>query len=298
MEVQQQETQSGGQTRIRVALALVAMLAISGCVIFQAGSFSAAKLRSGASFKGQAVRLPGVPMGNGDELWVLNAVDSASSIYKMVFSDGDILLYAKANAVPLSWGIVYTQLKNTGKTADWGTPYWKLSTAVDNYVKGLVKDGLTTKFKFTDAQRYNFYNSQGLIFVASDGTYNQGILVNPTDKSNPTLKSGSSWAKYLDAVKSNAYKKKLLSLQYSASSGADGTYAQTFTSGSTYGYVTVFSDASPVFQFRSYSPRSNGYDNIQFILTSSGNLILQATNGKGQSNTFFSTGDYGKLNWK
>jgi hypothetical protein len=90
------------------------MLAISGCVIFRAESFSAAKLRSGASFKAQAVRLPGETMLNGDELLMLNSADSASSPYKMVFSDGDVLLYAKANVVSAaSWGIDYTQLKST-----------------------------------------------------------------------------------------------------------------------------------------------------------------------------------------
>jgi len=221
---------------------------------------------------------PGTSMANKDELWSQGSTATSPAPYKMVFVNGDIWLYAQVNAAR-NWNLPYTLITNQ---SDWGTPYWKFSTAVKNYITNPPG-----KLGYTAAQEVSLLNGQGVIFLASATTYNLGILA----KAGVT--AGESWAAYAyNVTRGNSQSISRLVYSASATPDASGNWANSFTSSQPYGYVTFLSGNTPVFQFRTYSRNMVAFNMLQLLLTSTGNLVLQGAAASGQTQTFFNTGNY------
>jgi len=270
----QQEPQSS-QKRIRVALALVALLLISGCVVFQAGEFTAAKLRSNEAFAGANVVLPGDRQANKNELWVqgTSAVDSP---YKMVFVNGDIWLYAKSDCPTktCTWNKMYTNIADPA--TNWGTPYWKLSTVVQNYITAKPPGSNT---KFPNGNLYDSKTGLGVIFNAQ---LPNGAIVGLVAAVPYT------WTDYVNTVASGKNTIADAALAYSAGTKtAANLAAKVFDNKNQYGWLTIYSGTTPVFQFRSNQNVIANSKSLQFIIGTDGNLQLL-----GGPNTMFFTGKY------
>jgi len=276
-------------TRSRVVVTLVALLFISGVVIFQAGGYGSKTLRRDGSFATQAVVKPGDTMKNFDEI-IVNDRDSSgtaytevTSKYKMVFVNGDIWLYAKLSATTTQtsgngvgciigsscWAVSYSDLgTNFGcgcAKGSWGTPYWKFSEHEQS-------SDSSTKIEFS----------------GTVNGYNVGIL----------SAQGFAWSAYKTWLQGT---QTAPGLAYGVgTSTAIKSGATAFDSNDKYAYV-VFKDKVngadvTQFEFRSYASTQWSCDKVAFIIGTDGHLILESfstTTGTAcKSYTFFMSGSY------
>jgi len=142
--------------RLSVIAGAVVAITITAAVVLSSSNLTASKKSVDQSLATFAVVNPGEMMRNKDELWPCvakqggscpqdNMYDAFTVPFKMVFYNGDVMLFAKArSASKQAWGSLFELLTAANEPANsigWGEPYWKLSE--DPKISGLFSPSLS-----------------------------------------------------------------------------------------------------------------------------------------------------------